>query len=159
MTGKGAMPKLPQVLPLVVAAVFAALAPSTGVLAETASTRFRVTAQVAPRVTLHAHSQVQSLSVSAADLERGELELELGYQVASNDPRGFVLELAPRRGLAEIVTVDIDGTQADLTDSQLEFLQRDCGRCEVRIRYRVRLRAGLSPGEYPLPWQLRARPI
>jgi hypothetical protein len=153
------MPKLLLTLPLVVGAIFAAVAPWTAPLADSASTRFLVSAQVAPRVSLQAQSWVQSLSVSAADLERGELELELGYRVASNDPRGYVLELAPRLGLAEVVAVEVDGTRAELTDTQLEFLQRDCGRCELRIRYRVRFREGLAPGDYPLPWQLTVRAI
>jgi hypothetical protein len=150
---------MPKLLLLRLALLAGALAPWTAVLADAASTRFSVSAQVAPRVVLQADSAVDSLAVSAADLERGELELELGYRVTSNDPRGFVLELAPRLGLHQAVAVQIDGTQAELTDTPLEFLQRDCGRCELRIRYRVRLRAGLAPGDYPLPWQVRARSL
>lgn len=153
------MPKLLLMLLPVAGAILGAMAPWTVLRAETASIRFTVSAQVAPRVSLQADSPVRSLSVSTADLERGELEVELGYRVASNDPRGFVLELAPRLGLAEAVVVEIDGTRAELTDTQLEFLQRDCASCELRIRYRVRLRDGLAPGDYPLPWELRARPI
>jgi hypothetical protein len=154
------MPKwvLLRRLPLV-GALLGAMVPWTAALAEDASTRFDVSAQVAPRVVLQADSPSGSLSVSAADLARGELALELGYHVASNDPRGFVLELAPRLGLAQAVAVEIDGTRAELGELPLEFLQRDCGRCELRIRYRVRLRAGLLPGDYPLPWQLRARTL
>lgn len=153
------MPKLLLTLLPVVGAIGGALAPWTALPAETASTRFTVSAQVAPRVSLQPDAQAHSLSISAADLARGELEIELGYRVASNDPRGFVLELAPRLGLAEAVAVEIDGTRAELTETQLEFVQRDCGRCELRIRYRLRLRAGLAPGDYPLPWQVRVRPI
>lgn len=153
------MPKPLLTLPLVVGALCGALAPWTGALADTASTRFVVSAQVAPRIALLPEGPVRSLPVSAADLARGELELEHAYRVASNDPRGFVLEVAPRLGLAEAVAVEIDGTRAELTDTQLEFVQRNCGACELRIRYRVRLREGLTPGDYPLPWLLRVRPL
>jgi hypothetical protein len=153
------VPKLLKSLQPVVVVVAGVTAPCAGVLADSAATLFVVSAQVVPRIQLLSEAERRSLSISPADLARGELELELAYRVVSNDPRGFVLEVAPRLGLAELVEVRIEDTRAELTDLPLEFLQRERGVRELRVRYRVRLREGLRPGEYPLPWRLSARPI
>jgi hypothetical protein len=136
-----------------------AMAPWAAALPESASASFKVSARVTPRAAIQPLASPTGLAVSDADLARGQVEVEVAYQATSNDPRGFVVEVAPRRGLADAVVVELTGAQAVLTDTQLEFLLRDCIRCELRIRYRVHLRAGLAPGEYPLPWQVSARPI
>lgn len=144
---------------LLMAMLLGALAPWSAAQSGSASATFTVSARVAPRAAIQPHPGDERLAVSVADLERGEIELVLAYQATSNDPRGFVLEVAPRLGFADAVVVELAGAQAVLTDTQLEFVQRDCARCELHIRYRVRLREGLAPGEYPLPWQVSARPI
>lgn len=136
-----------------------AMAPWAAALPDSVSTSFKVSARVAPRAAIEPLASPTGLAVSHADLARGQVDVEVAYRATSNDPRGFVLEVAPRLGLADAVVVELTGAQAVLTDTQLEFMLRDCVRCELRIRYRVHLREGLAPGEYPLPWQVSARPI
>lgn len=136
-----------------------AMAPWAAALPESVSASFNVTARVAARAAIQSLASPTGLAVSSEDLARGQVEVEVAYRATSNDPRGFVLEVAPRRGLADAVVVELSGAQAVLTDTQLEFMLSNCVRCELRIRYRVRLRDGLEPGEYPLPWQVSARPI
>jgi hypothetical protein len=137
----------------------AAVAPWATVLPDSASARFTVSARVAPRAAILPLASPTGLSVSDADLVRGQVEIELAYQAISNDPRGLVVEVAPRLGLADEIVVELSDARAVLGDTQLEFTLRDCARCELRIRYRLRLREGLAAGEYPLPWQVSARPI
>jgi hypothetical protein len=136
-----------------------AMAPWAAALPDSVSTSFTVSARVVPRATIQPLASPIGLAVSDADLARGQVDVEVAYQATSNDPRGFVVEVAARRGLADAIEVELGGAQAVLTDTQLEFMLRDCVRCELRIRYRVHLREGLAPGEYPLPWQVSARPI
>lgn len=144
---------------LMLSLVAGALAPWTAAQPESTTASFTVSARVAPRAAIQSLAGEDRLAVTGADLARGEVEVELAYRATSNDPRGFVLEVAPRLGFADAVVIELAGAQAVLTDTQLEFPQRDCVRCELRIRYRVRLREGLAAGEYPLPWQVSARPI
>lgn len=145
------MSKLPAVL---LAAL--CIAPAS---AEIATTRMAVSARVTPAVSLAPLAAREGLVIDARDLARGSVDLQLRYRAESNDPRGLVLELSPRLGLAEAVGVDLPDARAVLTDAPLEIRLRECAPCELTVRYRIRLREGLRPGAYPLPWRLAARPL
>ncbi len=120
--------------------------------AETASANLRVSVQVLP----HAQLQVDAspVSISAADVQRGYLDVSRHYQLRTNAPDRVVLQLNPRVGLTD--SIDIQGLQAPVRmgDTSLEITQ-PLAR-EFTLNYRLWLSAGALPGDYALPVQVAA---
>ncbi|MGL6223259.1 MAG: hypothetical protein ACRC6L_06710 [Steroidobacteraceae bacterium] len=117
--------------------------------AATTAANLAVSAQVLP----HAHLQVDtaSVTVSAADVQRGFLDVSRQYRLRTNAPDRVVLQLNPRLGLTE--SIDVRGLQAlvRIGDTGLEIsqpLQR-----EFALSYRLWLSAAATPGRYALPVQ------
>jgi hypothetical protein len=92
------------------------------------------------------------VSITAADVERGYLDVSRDYQLRTNAPDRVVLQLNPRVGLTD--SIEIDGFQAPLRmrDSTLEITQSFAR--EFTVNYRLWLSAGAMPGEYALPVQV-----
>lgn len=131
--------------------LFAAV-PFGAARAETASTTLHVSAQVLP----HARLETSALPVqiTAADLQRGYVDVSRQYRLRTNAPDRVVLQLNPRLGLTS--AIDIDGLQAPLRmrDQGLEVTQpltRD-----FTLQYRLWLDAAARPGSYELPLQVAA---
>jgi len=120
--------------------------------AETASTNLQVSVQVLP----HAHLQADAspVSISAADVQRGYLDVSRHYRLQTNAPDRVVLQLNPRVGLTD--SIDIQGLQAPVRmgDTSLEITQ-PLAR-EFTLNYRLWLSAGALPGDYALPVQVAA---
>jgi hypothetical protein len=120
--------------------------------AETVSANLQVSVQVLP------HAQLQTdaspVSISAADVQRGYLDVSRHYQIKTNAPDRVVLQLNPRIGLTD--SIDVEGFQAlvHMQDSSLEITQ-PLAR-EFTLNYRLWLTAGAMPGEYALPVQVTA---
>jgi hypothetical protein len=112
--------------------------------------------QVSARVLPHARLQADAspVSITAADVQRGYLDVSRHYRLQTNAPDRVVLQLNPRVGLTE--SIDIDGFQAPLrmTDSSLEIIQPLAG--EFTVHYRLWLSAVAMPGEYEIPVQVAA---
>jgi hypothetical protein len=115
-----------------------------------------VNLQVSARVLPHARLQADTspVSITAADVQRGYLDVSRHYRLQTNAPDRVVLQLNPRVGLTD--SIDVEGFRAvlHLQDSSLEILQ-PLAR-EFMLNYRLWLRAGALPGEYPLPVQVAA---
>jgi hypothetical protein len=133
-------------------AFVAALHPGTG-WTEMASANLQVSARVLPHARLQADAS--PVSVTAADVRRGYLDVSRHYQLKTNAPDRVVLQLDPRVGLTD--SIEIDGFQAPLrmTDASLEITQPFAR--EFTVNYRLWLSAGAMPGEYALPVQVAAR--
>jgi hypothetical protein len=120
--------------------------------AEMASANLQVSVRVLPHAKLQA--DVSPVSVTAADVQRGYLDVSRKYQLQTNAPDRVVLQLNPRVGLTD--SIDIEGLRAllHMQDSSLEITQ-PLAR-EFTLNYRLWLSAGANPGLYALPVQLAA---
>ena len=132
-------------------ALVAALHPGT-VRADMASATLQVSARVLPHARLQ--SNTAPVSITAADVQRGYLDVSRRYQLQTNAPDRVVLQLNPRVGLTD--SIDVGGFQAPvrMQDSSLEITQ-PLAR-EFTLNYRLWLSAGAMPGEYALPVQVAA---
>jgi len=120
--------------------------------AEMASANLQVSVQVLPQAQLQVDAA--PVSISAADIQRGYLDVSRHYRLQTNAPDRVVLQLNPRLGLTD--SIEIDGFQAPLhmTDSSLEITQPFAG--EFTVNYRLWLSAGAMSGDYALPVQVAA---
>lgn len=120
--------------------------------AATASTNLQVSVQVLPHAQLQADAS--PVSISAADVQRGYLDVSRHYRLKTNAPDRVVLQLNPRVGLTD--SIDIQGLQAPvrMVDTSLEITQ-PLAR-EFTLNYRLWLSAGALPGDYALPVQVAA---
>jgi hypothetical protein len=120
--------------------------------AETVAANLRVSVQVLP------HAQLQTdaspVSIAAADVQRGYLDVSRHYQLKTNAPDRVTLQLNPRIGLTD--SIDIQGLQAPVRmgDTSIEIMQPLAG--EFTLSYRLWLTAGALPGDYELPVQVVA---
>src|SRR5262245_50855509 len=78
-----------------IVAVICLAVPMLAMAAERRSS-FTVTVTVPPRAALTVLSEPVSIDVTSEDLEAGYKDVEARYLVDGNDPRGFLLRVAPR---------------------------------------------------------------
>ncbi len=137
--------------PWLLLVLVAALHPGT-TRAETASATLQVSVQVLPHARLQADAA--PVSITAADVQRGYLDVSRHYRLKTNAPDRVVLQLNPRVGLTD--SIDVEGFQAlvRMQDTSLEITQ-SLAR-EFTLNYRLWLSAGANPGLYALPVQLAA---
>lgn len=122
-----------------------------------ARAQFTVSAYVAPRVSLEVVSQPAVLSLSAADVARGYVDVTAVYRVQNNDPAGYLVRLEPRVGLARAIEVSGLATDVVVRDGDVEVLQPAALRArEIALSFRMRLDAAAVPGQYPLPVRVSA---
>ena len=120
--------------------------------AEIASANLQVSVQVLPHARLQADAS--PVSITAADVQRGYLDVSRHYQLQSNAPDRVVLQLNPLVGLTDAIDVDGFQTPLHMRDSSLEITQPFAR--EFTVNYRLWLSAGAMPGEYALPVQVAA---
>jgi hypothetical protein len=118
-------------------------------------TQFSVTATVLPRASLEHVSAPPTLSVSAADVERGYVDVAAAYRVSSNDPSGYMVRLAPRTGLTRSVEVAGLSSPIVMTDQVVEVVQPAARRPQrLDLRFRLVLDDSAVPGTYAMPVQV-----
>jgi hypothetical protein len=117
-----------------------------------ASTNLQVSVQVLPHARLQADTS--PVSITAADVQRGYLDVSRQYRLTTNAPDRIVLQLNPRVGLTD--SIEVEGFQAlvRMRDTSLEITQ-PLAR-QFTLNYRLWLSAGAMPGEYALPVQVAA---
>ncbi|HEX9206611.1 MAG TPA: hypothetical protein VF851_00110 [Steroidobacteraceae bacterium] len=122
--------------------------------ADVASAPLQVSAQVLPHASLQAAASAVSFLVTAADVERGYVDVRRHYLLQTNAPDRVAVQIHPRVGLA--VAVDVAGFASPLRllDTSLEVTV-PAGR-DLDLSFRLWLNDGVAPGEYPLPLQLAA---
>ena len=137
-----------------------ALATAAPVMAGEARASFTVSVVVPARVTLTALDQPAELAISTADLERGYKDVAATYRVSYNDRRGYLLSLSPRIGVTR--EVEVQGLDATLVmrGESVEVVRLGLpGSHELALGFRFVLDPAASPGRYPLPVLVTARPL
>jgi hypothetical protein len=136
----------PHVVWLIGLAMFWTLPQAHG---DEARARLTVSASVAAYARLE--QAETAVEVTAADIERGYLEIERDYRLSTNAQERVVLQANPRVGFAK--AVDIGGLRAALRvlDQTVEAYQPPVG--DFRLRFKVWLDPRLQAGVYPSPVQ------
>jgi len=122
--------------------------------ADEARTAFSVSATVLPHASVIATNGAAHVTVTAADLARGFLDVDRSYRLRSNSARGLLLQLYPRVGLTR--QIDVSGLPSPLTlsDTNVEVLRP--ANEELHLRFRLWLQPLATPGDYLLPLHLAA---
>jgi hypothetical protein len=141
-------------------ALILALATAAPAMAGQGRASFTVSVVVPARVTLTALDQPSTLEVSAADVERGYVEVGATYRVTHNDRRGYLLSLLPRRGLTREIEVQGLPTALVMGDEPVELIQPGPpGSHPLALAFRFVLDPAVVPGRYPLPVLVTAQPL
>ena len=127
----------------------------------------RSTLQVTANVMAVAHLEMTApaplLLISAADLARGYLDTPrpLRLRVFSNSRAGFALDVATLSPWFTAVALEGFDAEVSLGAEGGTIVQRWQGEQSraLQLRMRFKLAAGLAPGLYAWPLQLRARPL
>ena len=144
-------------LRLLASCVLIALLTATAAQADTRQAQFEVRVTVAPRITLAAVEEPARIDVTPADIARGYVDVSARYRVESNSRRGWLLQLAPRTGLADRVEVQGFANPVVVGDEGVELYRAPAGRGEeFALGYRVVLKPDARPGRYAPPLHLSA---
>jgi hypothetical protein len=120
---------------------------------------FGVSAQVVGRLSLQIVDAPAAVILTAADLERGYKELDARYRVHATRAQRYLLQVAPRLGLADSIRIEGLAAPVILGDAGIEVSQvAIAGANELKLRLRLELRPGLAPGRYALPVRLSLAP-
>jgi hypothetical protein len=126
---------------------------------------FPVSVRVPARASITAVESAGDVHVSAADIARGYKEFSTRYRVVSTGARGYLLQIAPRIGLARHIEVGGLGGEVVIGDSPVEIHRPAAGRRDAAgaddlvLALRVVLDPEARPGRYPLPLELAALPL
>lgn len=111
-----------------------------------------MSAQVLP------HAQLQTVAVpvtvTAADVQRGYLDVSRNYRLRTNAGDRVVLQLNPRVGLTD--AIDVLGLQAPVRMGEASLETLPPLAREFTLQYRLWLKTGATPGNYALPLQVAA---
>lgn len=139
--------------------------PSSRPFAGSPSARVRVSAAVLPRTKVAVHGQPPALVVTPADVRRGYVEVARASRIemASNDPRGYLLVFEPLGGPESPVR----GAIVDGLDRQVQvgpgggWVPRPPvrGVVSAELSFRFVLAEDARPGRYPWPLALSARSL
>ncbi len=137
----------------VLAAAFAVAPAAAGVQVSS----FGVTALVVGRTTLESIDVPESITLSASDLAQGYKDVDARYRVRVAGTARYVLNIAPRTGLASSIRIDGLGGAVTLGDTDITVLQAASATVsELRLRFRFELQPGVTAGTYTLPVRLSA---
>jgi hypothetical protein len=122
-----------------------------------------VSAYVPPRVVSQVEQQQGALTITAADVARGYVEVPMGsrLRVTSNDPAGFVIDVFPRLPIFTAVAVRVstrDGSARLGPDGGGIVEHRHRGRnVPLELSYRFELPDNVQPGTYAWPLAISVR--
>jgi hypothetical protein len=144
-------------MPRCVGALGLAVLIATPALADPSRARFRVTVTVPPAATVSMVGHPGTLVVSDQDAAAGYVVVPVRYRVTHNTRRGYLLQIAPRLGLARQVEVRGLGSGVVVQEDAVELQRTGADPVEdLALEFRVALVPGVRPGRYPLPVQLAA---
>ena len=143
------MDRLSGITALGVLAVAFAVAPAA---ADVQVSSFSVTALVVARTTLESIDVPESVTLSASDLAQGYKDVDARYRVHVAGTQSYVLNIAPRTGLASSIRIDGLAAPVTLGDTDITVLRAAAATVEeLRLRFRLELRPGAPAGTYTLP--------
>ena len=123
--------------------------------ADSATAQVQVSARVVPHVRLEPLTPDSAIvTVTAADVENGYLDVAHRYTVRTNAEERVRLRFQPRAAYARSVTIEGFGGAVPLRDEPVE-LSPPPGR-QLCFALRLRLPPGFAPGDYPSPVQVVA---
>lgn len=129
-------------------------------LADRGQGPFEVSVTVPPQVTLESLDAPSLLAITADDVARGYKDISARYRVRHNVRRGYLLQIAPRSGLAREVRVSGLGAEVVLHDEAAEIHRSgEAFEQELALGFRFVLAAGVHPGTFELPVQLAPMPL
>lgn len=122
---------------------------------DSATAQLQVSARVVPHVRLEPLApDSATVTVTAADVANGYLDVAHRYTVRTNAPERVRLRFQPRAAYAQSVTIRGFGGAVPLRDEPVE-LSPPPGR-ELSFALHLRLPPGFAPGDYPSPVQVVA---
>ena len=128
---------------------------ATPVFASMRNASFRVSAQVVARTWIESVDEPATVTLTSADVLQGYKVLDVHYRVHAFGTTRYLLNIAPRTGLADWVHIDGLGAPVKLGQSDLAVLQQaPTNVSELRLRLRLELRPGLPAGSYSMPLRL-----
>jgi hypothetical protein len=144
---------------LAVPMVLACLA-ATGVRAESRQASFVVSVNVPARTALQVIEQPALVQISEQDVALGYKDVAARYEVESNTARGWLLCLAPRRGVAQQVEVQGLSSAVVIGEDAVEVYRARAPEPErISLQYRLVLEPATQPGSYELPIHVSAAPL
>lgn len=131
--------------------------------AKEARTSIAVTASVAAMARIESESQPDVLDISAADLQRGFVEVlqATALTIRSNSAQGFALDVATLSPIVtSIIVRGFDGEQS-LGSEGGTIVQRWQGARVVNLSltFTLVLAPGMRAGRYPWPMRVAVRPL
>lgn len=128
---------------------------TTPVFASVRTASFGVSARVVARTSIESVDEPTSVMLTRADLLQGYKILDAHYRVHTIGTSRYLLNIAPRTGLADWVHIDGLGAPVKLGQTDITVLQQAPANVnELRLRLRLELRPGLPAGRYPMPVRL-----
>jgi hypothetical protein len=141
-------------------AALALLVPAGSAFGDEASTRMQVSAIVLPDARI-VRLDAPTLVITAADLERGYLDVVRRYEVRSNAPDRLLLQFFVRGNLAR--SVEVRGLGAPLAigplGGQLCLDPPGAPGRDLALGFRIQLDPDVVPGIYPLPVVVSIDPV
>ncbi len=146
-------------MPRCLAAIGLAVLLAAPALADTARARFQVTATVPASAAVSVLGAADRLTVSDDDVAAGYVVVPVRYRVTHNTRDGYLLQIAPRLGLARQIEVRGLGGGIVLQGESVEVFRAGVDQVEdLALELRLSLESWVQPGRYPLPVQLFAVP-
>ena len=135
--------------------VLLALSAAPGAVAAMRSASFGVSVQVVARTVMEPLDAPETVVLTAEDLARGYREVDARFRVHAQGTHRYLLNMAPRNGLATSIDIEGLGAPVRLDQADITVLQSvQASVSELRLRFRLRLRPGLTAGTYAFPVRL-----
>ena len=128
---------------------------ATPVFAGMRNASFRVSAQVVARTWIEPVDEPTTVVLTGAALLNGYKILDAHYRVHAIGTSRYLLNIAPRTGLADWVHIEGLGAPVTLGETDITVMQQALANVnELRLRLRLELRPGLPAGSYLMPVRL-----
>lgn len=128
---------------------------ATPVLAGTHTASFQVSARVVARTWIEPVDEPATVLLTQADVAQGFKMLDVRYRVHATGTSRFLLNIAPRIGLAHRIDIEGLGAAVSLGSTDITVLQQALAKVnELRLRLRLELLPGVPPGHYAMPVRL-----
>jgi outer membrane receptor for ferrienterochelin and colicin len=129
--------------------------PALPASADRAEATFRVAVTVPTRVELAIVDAPATILITAADLQRGYVDVPARYRVSHNARRGYLLQLSPKPSIASSIEVRGMGGTVILRDEPVELhMPGDDFEQDIALDLRLVFTEALSPGRVEAPWRL-----
>ena len=123
--------------------------------------QIQVTATVPARAISESQAQLGALTVSAADIARGYVEVPAAsrLKVSANDPAGYAIDFFPRLPIFKSVTVSSSSATARIgAEGGTMIVRGQHGmKMLLDLSYRFELGENVAPGTYAWPLALSVR--